>query len=83
MFQAGDKLLPGTKPGFLKSEKMLSFMLLYIQKSVSENICVNRIILMVDVVPYHFDTYLLADVIAKWKVLFHNWMGYHFSGRCQ
>ena len=30
----GDKLSPGTKPGFLKSEKMLGFKLLYIHKSV-------------------------------------------------
>ena len=27
-----DKLLPGTKPGFLKSEKMLRFILLYTHK---------------------------------------------------
>ena len=33
-----DKLSPGTKPGFLKSEKMLRFKLLYIHKSVSETI---------------------------------------------
>ena len=30
-----DKLSPGTKPGFLKSEKMFRFKLLYIHKSVS------------------------------------------------
>ena len=40
----GDKLLPGTKPGFLKSEKMLRFMLLYIHKSVLENVYVNNIV---------------------------------------
>ena len=40
----GDKLLPGTKPGFLKSEKMLRFKLLYIHKSVLENVYVNNII---------------------------------------
>ena len=34
----GDKLSPGTKPGFLKSEKMLGFKLLYIHKSVLESI---------------------------------------------
>ena len=32
----GDKLSPGTKPGFLKSEKMLGLQLLYIHKSVLE-----------------------------------------------
>ena len=41
----GDKLLPGTKPGFLKSEKMLGFKLLYIHKSVSENVYVNNVII--------------------------------------
>ena len=46
-----DKLLPGTKPGFLKSEKMLEFKLLYIHKSVSENVYVNNIIIMDDVIP--------------------------------
>ena len=40
-----DKLLPGTKPGFLKSEKMLGFKLLYIHKSVSENVYVNNVII--------------------------------------
>ena len=40
----GDKLSPGTKPGFLKSEKMLRFKLLYIHKSVLENVYVNNII---------------------------------------
>ena len=30
----------------------------------------------------HLDTYLLADVNAKWKMLFQNWMGCVFSGRC-
>ena len=39
-----DKLLPGNKPGFLKSEKMLGFKLLYIPKSVMENVYVNNII---------------------------------------
>ena len=39
-----DKLLPGTKPGLLKSEKMLGFKLLYIHKSVLENVYVNNII---------------------------------------
>ena len=28
----GDKLSPGTKPGFLKSEKMLGFKFLYIHR---------------------------------------------------
>ena len=40
-----DKLSPGTKPGFLKSEKMLRFKLLYTHKSVSENVYVNNIII--------------------------------------
>ena len=40
----GDKLLPGTKPGFLKSEKILGFNLLYIHKSVLENVYVNNIV---------------------------------------
>ena len=40
----GDKLLPDTKPGFLKSEKMLGFKLLYIHKSVLENVYVNNIV---------------------------------------
>ena len=40
-----DKLSPGTKPGFLKSEKMLGFKLLYIHKSVSENVYVNNVII--------------------------------------
>ena len=49
----GDKLLPDTKPGFLKSEKMLGFILLYSNKSVLENVYVNNIInIMDDVVPY-------------------------------
>ena len=39
-----DKLSPGTKPGFLKSEKMLRFKLLYIHRSVSENVYVNNVI---------------------------------------
>ena len=39
-----DKLSPGTKPGFLKSEKMLRFKLLYIHKSVLENVYVNNIV---------------------------------------
>ena len=40
-----DKLLPGTKPGFLKSEKMFRFKLLYIHKSVSENVYANNILI--------------------------------------
>ena len=40
----GDKLSPGTKPGFLKSEKMLGLQLLYIHKSVLENVYVNNVI---------------------------------------
>ena len=40
-----DKLSPGTKPGFLKSEKMFGFKLLYIHKSVSENVYVTNIII--------------------------------------
>ena len=32
IFVLGDKLLPGTKPGFLKFEKMLRFILLYTHK---------------------------------------------------
>ena len=40
----GDKLSPGTKPGILKSEKMLGFKLLYIHKSVLENVYVNNIV---------------------------------------
>ena len=48
-----DKLLPGTKPDFLKSEKMLRFKLLYIHKGVSENVYVNNILIMEDVFPYH------------------------------
>ena len=40
-----DKLSPGTKPGFPKSEKMLGFKLLYTHKSVSENVYVNNIII--------------------------------------
>ena len=39
-----DKLSPGTKPGFLKSEKMLRFKLLYIYKCVLENVYVNNIV---------------------------------------
>ena len=39
-----DKLSPGTKPGFLKSEKMLGFKPLYIHKSVLENVYVNNIV---------------------------------------
>ena len=56
MILAGDKLLPGTNPGFLKSEKMLSFILLYTHKVYIENICVYYIILMVDVIPLCVDT---------------------------
>ena len=44
IFVLRDKLLPGTKPGFLKSEKMLRFILLYIHKSVSENVYVHNIV---------------------------------------
>ena len=40
----GDKLSPGTKPGFLKSRKMLGLKLLYIHKSVLENVYVNIIV---------------------------------------
>ena len=32
IFVLGDKLSPGTKPGFLKPEKVLRFILLYIHK---------------------------------------------------
>ena len=46
-----DKLSPGTKPGFLKSEKMFRFKLLYIHKSVSEIVHVNNIIIMEDIIP--------------------------------
>ena len=35
---AGDKLSPGTKPGFLKSEKILSLPILYTPK-VYQKIC--------------------------------------------
>ena len=45
IFVLRDKLSPGTKPGFLKSEKMLGFKLLYIHKSVSENVYVNNVII--------------------------------------
>ena len=38
----GDKLSPGTKPGFLKSEKMFRFKILYIHNSVSENVYVTK-----------------------------------------
>ena len=44
----GDKLSPGTKPGFLKSEKMLGFKLLYIHKSVLENVYVNIISIVLE-----------------------------------
>ena len=33
-FVLRDKLSPGTKPGFLKSEKMLKFMILYTHQGV-------------------------------------------------
>ena len=62
-----DKLLPGTKPGFLKSEKMLRFILLYTHKSVSEK-CLCLYFINFDayccVIPYivtHIDTMTLAD----------------------
>ena len=43
----GDKLSPGTKPGFLKSEKMLGFELLYIHKSVLENVYFSNTLLWI------------------------------------
>ena len=65
----GDKLLPDTKPGFLKSEKMLGFILLYSHKSVLENVYVNNIIILWMML-FHTLTYdILADVIANWETL--------------
>ena len=40
---AGDKLLPGTNPGFLKSEENVKLHTFIYTKSVSENICVYNI----------------------------------------
>ena len=65
----GDKLLPGTKPGFLKSEKMLGFKLLYIHKSVLENVYVNNIINYGWCYSITLTYNDLADVIAIWETL--------------
>ena len=65
-----DKLSPGTNPGFLKTEKMFRFKLLYIHKSVSENVHVNNIIIMEDIIPYIDMYYFMADGIAIWEILF-------------
>ena len=46
IFVLRDKLSPGTKPGFLKSENMLGFKLLYTYKSVSENVYVTNIFII-------------------------------------
>ena len=56
-----DKLSPGTKLGFLKSEKMLRFKLLYIHKSVSENVYVNNILIYGECY-----SILLAYIIYGW-----------------
>ena len=69
----GDKLLPATKPGFLKSKKMLRFILLYTQKSVSENMCVYNIILNGWCYSIMFRYIIMADVIAMWNMLNHIW----------
>ena len=69
-----DKLLPGTKPGFLKSEKMLRFILLYTHK-VYQKIYVYNIIYLMDVVIplcWHI-IIIVADVIAMWSMLNHIW----------
>ena len=65
----GDKLSPGTKPGFLKSEKMLGFKLLYIHKSVLENVYVNNIINYGWFYSITLTYNDLADVIAIWETL--------------
>ena len=44
-FVAGDKLSPGTNPGFLKSEENVKLHTFIHTKGVSENICVYNIIL--------------------------------------
>ena len=56
IFQARDKLLPGTKPGFLKSGENVKLHTFMYTRSVSENICVYYIILMVDIIPLCVDT---------------------------
>ena len=61
----GDKLSPDTKPGFLKSEKMLGFILLYINKSVLENVYVNNIIIFGWCYSITLTYNILADVIAS------------------
>ena len=68
----GDKLSPGTKPGFLKSEKMLGLQLLYIHKSVLENVYVNNIINYGWCYSIINDILYLADVIAIWETLLQN-----------
>ena len=84
-----DKLSPGTKPGFLKSEKMLGFKLLYTHKSVSENVYVNNIIIygwcychLGDINP-HFNFLLLqAGVIAFYFSFCWQMLLPIVSGRC-
>ena len=68
----GDKLLPGTKPGFLKSEEMLGFKLLYIHKSVLENVYVNIIVNYGWCYSITLTYNILADVIAIWETLLQN-----------
>ena len=46
-----DMLLPGTKPGFLKSEKMLRFMVLYTHKVYQKMFVSIVLFLMDDVIP--------------------------------
>ena len=48
-----DKLSPGTKPGFLKSEKMLRFILFYTHKVYQEMYVSIILFLMDDVIPLY------------------------------
>ena len=52
---AGDKLSPGTNPGFLKSEENVKLHTFIYTKSVSENICVYK---------YFYFNILVVDVMA-------------------
>ena len=50
-FVLRDKLLPGTKPGYLKSENMLRFILLYTYKVYQKMYVSIILFLMNDVIP--------------------------------
>ena len=61
----GEKLSPGTKAGFLKSEKMLRFTLLYIHISVLENVYVNNIVKLWMMLYHNIDIYMTTSATTN------------------